>query len=67
MRTFEDIEKEFLEAKKVSDSIRKELDKALAKTNALYAEMKQFKLNNGMYHPMSDLKQYAGKIVTLNL
>lgn len=63
MRTLDDIEKELREAKNESDSLRRKLEQSINKENSLYKEMIQFRLDNGMYHPMSDLKQYAGKNV----
>lgn len=61
MRTFENIEYDYKIAKGILDQLQEKLNKALRRTNALYKEMEQYKLNHGMYHSMEELNQYAGK------
>lgn len=64
MRTIEIIEKELLEAKEELKPIEQMRDKVLEKVNALSLEAEKFKIDNGLFRPMSDLKEYAGKEIS---
>lgn len=61
MRTFEDIERDLKNAQEEAKPIIKAREKAVAKINQYYHELEQFKLDNGLYRPMSDLEQCKGK------
>lgn len=63
MRTLEDIQKDYEIAKKELEPIEKEREKAVKKCNALYYEMENYKLKNGLFQPMSDLEQHKGEYV----
>lgn len=68
MRTIEDIERDLKNAQEEAKPIFEAEKKALAKINHYLKELEQFKLNNGIYHPMSDLEQYRGKdVYSVNL
>lgn len=64
MRTLEDIERDLEIAKKEAEPIIKARDEAVRKCNALYEEAKQFKMQNGLYTPMSELEKHKGKSIS---
>lgn len=59
-RTLEDIERDLALAKEELEPIQEARDKAARKVSDFRDELEKYKLNNGMYHPMSDLNQYIG-------
>lgn len=62
-RTIEDIQRDFELAKKELEPIEIQRNKAVKKVNHFYKELEQYKLNHGLYRPMSDLKEYIGKSI----
>lgn len=60
-RTIEDIQRDFELAKKELDPIEIQRNEAVKKVNRFYNELEKYKLNHGLYRPMSDLKEYIGK------
>lgn len=63
MRTIEDIERDLENAKKEAEPIIEAREKAVKKINQYYHELKQFKMDNGLYHSMSELEKYKGHTV----
>lgn len=61
MRTLEIIEKELREAQEELKPIKEMKDKAQKKVDDLSSELEQFKMDNGLFRPMEDLKEYAGR------
>lgn len=61
MRTLEDIERDYEKAKAEAEPLIKARDEAVHKCNVLFEEMEDYKIQNGLYHPMSDLKNYKGR------
>lgn len=62
MRTLEDIDKELLqEAQKAMYSLQGRFEITSDRVKTYCKEMMQFRLDNGLYCSMDDLKQYAGK------
>ena len=62
-RTIADIENDLRQAKIELEPIQKARDEAVKKVNDFYHELEKYKIDNKMYHPMSDLLQYANKYV----
>ena len=60
-RTLEDIQRDFEKAKTELEPIVKEYNKAIEKKSELEDEMENYKLQHGLYHPMSDLLEHKGK------
>lgn len=64
MRTLEDMQRDYEIAKKELEPIEKERKKALSKCNELREEMENYKLKNGLFHPMSDLEKHKDKEIS---
>lgn len=62
-RNLKEIETDLKQAKEEAQPIIKARNIAVEKIDRLENELIQYKLNNGLYRPMSDLQQYAGKTV----
>lgn len=60
VRTLEMIENDLRNAKEELKPIRKAYDKARKKVSGFSDELERYKLDNGIYYPMSDLSQYIG-------
>lgn len=63
-RTLKDIERDLTLAKEELEPIQKARDAAVKKVNEFYHEREKYKLDNGMYHPISELSNYIGKNVS---
>lgn len=63
MRTLEDIQREYEIAKAKADPLIKAGEEAFKKCSRLYNEIKRYKIQHGMYHPMSDLLEHKGKTI----
>lgn len=63
MRTLEDIQREYEIAKTEAEPLIKAMNKQLKKCNRLYNEIERYKIQHGMYHPMSDLLEHKGKTI----
>ena len=61
MRTLEDIERDLEKAENEAKPIKKLLEEAVKKRNLLRGEAEQYKINNGLFHPMEELKNHIGK------
>lgn len=64
MRTLEDIEIELQDAKAELEPIAKAYNEACEKLSKFEDEMKRYKVKNGMYHPMEELKSHIGKEIS---
>lgn len=62
-RTIEDIQRDFELAKKELEPIEIQRNEAVKKVNRFYNELEKYKLDHGLYRPMSDLKEYIGKSI----
>lgn len=60
-RTLEDIERDYEKAKSEAEPFINARDEAVHKCNVLLKEMEDYKIQNGLYHPMSYLKNYKGR------
>lgn len=60
-RTLKDIERDYKKAKVKAEIKEKARDKAVRKCNNLLKELEDYKIQNRLYHPMSDLKKYIGR------
>ena len=47
--------------KKEAEPLIKAIDEAVRKCNELLREIEQYRLNNGLFHPMSELEKYKGR------
>ena len=59
-RTLEIIENDLENAQEELKPIREAYDKATKKVSNFRDELERYKIDNGMYRPMSDLSQYIG-------
>lgn len=59
-RTLEIIENDLENAQEELRPIREAYDKATKKVSNFRDELERYKIDNGMYRPMSDLSQYIG-------
>lgn len=64
MRTLEDIERELEVAKKEAKPLIEARDEAVKKCNKLYQEIEDYKIQNGLYFPMSELEKYKGREIS---
>lgn len=64
MRTLEDIERDLKNAETEAEPIRKLWREAFKKCNQLRDEVEQYKIKNGLFHPMEELKNYIGKEIS---
>ena len=64
MRTLEDIERDLEKAENEAKPIKKLLGEAVKKCNLLRGEAEQYKINNGLFHPMEELKNHIGKEIS---
>ena len=60
-RTLEDIEREYEIVRKELEPIEIEYKKGLNKLSELSDEMEQYKLQHGLYMPMSELEKHMGE------
>ena len=63
MRTLEDIERDLKKAYEDAKPIFEARERAMEKINSFHKELNQFKLDNGLFNPMSDLVQHKGKYI----
>lgn len=63
-RTYEDIRKDLSDAEEELKPITKEYHKAIEKVIKLENELEEYKINNELFHPMSDLNKYIGKEIS---
>ena len=61
MRTLEDINKDLDAARAELEPISMEYVKACEKCSKLEDEAEKYKIDNGLYHSMDELKNYIGK------
>ena len=67
-RTLEMIENDLRNAEEELKPIQDAFKKACDKVDVFHDELDKYKIDNELYHPMSDLKQYAGyNIVDIKL
>ena len=67
-RTLEMIENDLKNAEEELIPLQNAFNKACNKVDDLHDELDKYKIDNGLYHPMCDLKQYAGyNIVDIKL
>ena len=64
MRTLEDIERDLEKAENEARPIKKLWEEAVKKCNQLRDEAEQYKINNGLFHPMEELKNHIGKEIS---
>ena len=64
MRTLEDMQRDYEIAKKELEPIEKEREKAVKKCDELYREMENYKLQNGLFHKMSELEKHKGRRIS---
>ena len=64
MRTLEDIERDLEKAENEAKPIKKLWEEAVKKCNQLRDEAEQYKINNGLFHPMEELKNHIGKKIS---
>ena len=64
MRTLEDIERDLEKAENEAKPIKKLWEEAVKKCNRLRDEAEQYKINNGLFHPMEELKNHIGKEIS---
>lgn len=64
MRTLEDIERDYEQAKREAEPIIKAREEAVHKINLLYKEMEDYKIQHDLFNPMSDLEKYKGKEIS---
>ena len=64
MRTLEDIERDLKNAEIEAEPIKKLWEEAVKKCNLLRDEAEQYKINNGLFHPMEELKKHIGKEIS---
>lgn len=62
-RTLDDMRQDFKLAKKEIESIQEVFVEAIKKKDKILQEIKQYKLDNGMYLPISDLLNHKNKVV----
>ena len=62
-RTLEDIERDLKFAQDELKPIQEARDAAVKKVNQFYYEAEKYKLDNGIYHPISELSNYVGKCI----
>lgn len=60
VRTLEMIENDLINAEEELNPLRDAFKKACNKVDVYRNELDKFKIDNGLYYPMSDLIQYAG-------
>lgn len=63
MRTLEDIERDLEIARKEEEPLAKALGEASNKRRKLENELRQYKLQNGLFTPMSELENHKGKSI----
>ena len=67
-RTLNDMMNDFESAKKEHESLQKVADNALKKVNKINKEIEKYKIDNKLYHPMSELSKYIEReIVYIDL
>ena len=64
-RTLEEINNEISKMQKEAAPIFKEFNKVSQKLRDLYRELERCKIDNGLFYPMSELKQYIGREILL--
>lgn len=64
MRTLEVIEIDLQHAKDELEPIAKAYNEACEKISKFKDEMERYKVKNGMYHPMEELKSHIGKEIS---
>lgn len=64
MRTLEDIERDLKNAETEAEPIKKLWEEAVKKCNQLRDEAEQYKINNGLFHPMEELRNHIGKEIS---
>lgn len=64
MRTLEDIERDLEIAKKQQELIMDANDEAVRKYRILREEAREYKIQNGLFTPMSELEKYKGKRIS---
>lgn len=63
-RTLSDIERDLKQAKSELEPIEKEREKAIKRVRELCDELDKYKLDNKMFHPISELSKYIGKNIS---
>ena len=63
-RTYEDIRKDLSDAEEELKPISKEYHKLIEEISLLKNELEEYEVNNGWFHPMSDLNKYIGKEIS---
>lgn len=63
-RTYEDIRKDLSDAEEELKPISKEYHKLIEEISSLKNELEEYEVNNGWFHPMSDLNQYIGREIS---
>ena len=64
MRTLEDIERDLEKAENEAKPIKKLWEESVKKCKLLRGEAEQYKINNGLFHPMEELKNHIGKEIS---
>lgn len=64
MRTLEEIEMDLEIARKEEEPLAKALGEASNKRRKLEDELRQYKLQNGLFMPMSELEKHKGKSIS---
>lgn len=64
MRTLEEIERDLDIARKEEEPLAKALGEASNKRRKLEDELQQYKLQNGLFTPMSELQNHKGKSIS---
>lgn len=63
-RTLSDIERDLKQAKSELEPIEKEREKAKERVRELCRELDKYKLDNKVYHPISELSKHIGKPIS---
>lgn len=63
-RELKDIESDLKLAQDRLKPIQEARDKAVGEVNKYFRELQKYKLDNGLFTPMSELRQYIGKYIS---
>lgn len=64
VRTWIDIKNDLNKAEEELKPISKEYHKAIKKVCEFKSELERYEVDNGLFHPMSDLNKYIGKEIS---
>lgn len=63
-RTYEDIKKDLSNTEKELEPVSKKYHNLIKRVSSLKNELEKYEVDNGWFHPMSDLNKYIGKEIS---